>query len=181
MCSRRTALLLVLLLGAGASPAAAKVFHTKAEGLALAFPDADRVESQTLVLSDEQVKAVESRARSRLDSKLVTIHRGMKGEEVLGYAFLDVHTVRTLPEALLVVLTPEGSVRSLRVLAFHEPLEYKPRDRWYDQFQNKSLRDQLRLDRDIHGVVGATLSSRATTRGVRRALAFHEVLVREGR
>ena len=181
MCSRRLAFLLVLLLGAGAPPAAAKVFHTKAEALALAFPDADRVESETLVLNDEQIEAVESRARSRLDSKLVTIHRGIKGDEVLGYAFLDVHTVRSLPEALLVVLKPDGTVRSLRVLAFHEPLEYKPRDRWYQQFEDRSLREQLRLGRDIHGVVGATLSSRATTRAVRRALAFYEVLVRDGR
>ena len=79
------------------------------------------------------------------------------------------------------MLKPDGTVRSLRVLAFHEPLEYKPHDRWYQQFEDRSLREQLRLGRDIHGVVGATLSSRATTRGVRRALAFYEVLVRDGR
>jgi Na+-translocating ferredoxin:NAD+ oxidoreductase RnfG subunit len=34
---------------------------------------------------------------------------------------------------------------------------------------------------DIHAIVGATLSARAATRGVRRALALYEVLVRSGR
>ena len=37
---------------------------------------------------------------------------------VLGYAVIDVHNVRTLPEAFMVVLSPEGEVRSLRLLAF---------------------------------------------------------------
>jgi hypothetical protein len=90
------------------------------------------------------------------------------------------HTVRTLPEAFLVVLTPEGEVRSLRLLAFHEPTEYQPTERWYGQFERKSQQSTLRLGDDIHGIVGATLSARATTLGVRRALAFYEILVRSG-
>jgi hypothetical protein len=77
----------------------------------------------------------------------------------------------------MVVLTPEGSVRSVRVLAFHEPLDYLPSAGWYDQFDDKSLASPLRVGSDIHGVVGATLSTRATTLGVRRALAFYRVLV----
>ena len=38
----------------------------------------------------------------------------------------------------------------------------------------------LRVGGDVHGIVGATLSASATTRGVRRALAFYQVLIREG-
>jgi Na+-translocating ferredoxin:NAD+ oxidoreductase RnfG subunit len=71
-----------------------------------------------------------------------------------------------------------GSVRSVRVLAFTSPRLPLPNDRWYAQFDEKSLESPLRLGGDIHGVVGATLSARATTRGVRRALAFYQVLVR---
>ena len=57
----------------------------------------------------------------------------------------------------------------------------KPTSRWYRQFDNKSKEAQLRVGGDVHGVVGATLSARATTRGVRRALAFYEVLIQHGR
>ena len=66
---------------------------------------------------------------------------------------------------------------SIRMLAFHEPLEYKPIDRWYRQFDNTSIAQPLRVGHDIHGVVGATLSTHATTRGVRRALAYYQVLL----
>jgi hypothetical protein len=160
--------------------AEAKVYNSRSEALALAFPDADRIESEVFVLDAGQVATVERIAQSSLDSKLVKLHRAIKGDVVLGYAFIDMHTVRTLPEAFLVVLTPEGEVRSLRLLAFHEPTEYQPTERWYGQFERKSQQSTLRLGDDIHGIVGATLSARATTLGVRRALAFYEILVRSG-
>jgi hypothetical protein len=178
LCSRVLALLLVLVAQAVAGDAAAKVFHSRTEALELAFPDADRVEDQTYVLREDQVEAIESLSRCELETRLVKVYTGYRGRDVLGYAFIDIHNVRTLPEAFLVVLGPEGDVRTLRVLAFHEPLEYMPAERWYRQFEDKSLANHLRLGRDVHGIVGATLSAQATTRGVRRALAVYEVVVR---
>lgn len=157
-----------------------KVFFSQNEALEMAFPDAERVESETHVLRDDQVERIESLARGRLDSKLVKVYTGMRGGEVMGYALIDVHNVRTLPEAFLVVLSPAGDLKSLRVLAFHEPLDYLPTSRWYEQFEEKTLDQPLRLGGDVHGIVGATLSARATTRGVRRALAVYEVLIQSG-
>jgi len=154
-----------------------KVFYTQSEALELAFPDAEEVASNTFVLDDDQVERIESLAKCELDSKLVKIYTGIRDGRVLGYALIDVHNVRTLPEAFMIVLNPAGEVRSLRVLAFHEPLEYKPTRRWYTQFDNRSIEAPLRVGGDIHGVVGATLSAHATTRGVRRALAYYEVLL----
>jgi Na+-translocating ferredoxin:NAD+ oxidoreductase RnfG subunit len=156
-----------------------KVFFSRDEALGLAFPDADEVTSKTFVLNDAQVEEIEKLAKSKLESKLIQIHTGRRGGEVIGYAMIDIHNVRTLPEAFMVIMSPAGEVQSLRVLAFHEPLEYKPTDRWYRQFDDKSIDSPLRLGGDVHGVVGATLSARATTRGVRKALAFFEVLIQK--
>ena len=168
-----------LLIAVVAAPASAKVFHTQKEALALAFPDADRVERETFILDSSQAGRIEKLSRSRLESKLVTFYTAYKGEQVLGYAHIDVHTVRTLPEGFLVVLDPEGGVRSLRVLAFYEPLDYLPTERWYGQFEGKTGAAPLRVGHDVHGVVGATLSARAATQGVRRALAYYDVLIRD--
>ena len=177
MFSRSPAVAVLLLAAFVAANANAKVFYSQSEALALAFPDAEKVESNTFVLDDDQIERIESLAKCELDSKLVKIYTGMRDGKVLGYALIDVHNVRTLPEAFMVVLNPTGEVRSLRVLAFHEPLEYMPTNRWYSQFDNRSIDAPLRVGGDIHGVVGATLSTRATTRGVRRALAYYEVLL----
>lgn len=177
--SRRIAAL-AAALAVAAAPAGAQVFMTRQQALAWAFPDAERVDRQTFVLTDDQVRRIEERAHARLDSKLVTLYTGIRGTTVLGHAVIDVHTVRTLPEAFLVVLDPEGRVRRLRVLAFHEPAEYLPPDRWLAQFEGKDPQAPLRLQRDVHGIAGATLSSQAVTGGVRRAIALHEILVRQG-
>jgi len=131
------------------------------------------------VLDDARAHRIEELSRSQLDSRLVRVWRATKGGELLGFALIDVHDVRTLPEAFLVVLSPEGTLRSLRLLAFHEPPEYEPPERWYAQFGGKSLADPLRLGGDVHGIVGATLSAQATTQGVRRALAIYQVLLRK--
>jgi len=173
------ALLALALLGlAVAGPAGAKVFHSQQQALALAFPDADRIEKRTYILTSSETEQIESRARCAVESRLVTLHTGWKGDVLLGYAHIDVHTIRTKPEGLMVILDAAGQVRSVRVLAFHEPLDYMPTERWYRQFDGKGLEDGLRPGRDVHGIVGATLSVRTTTEAVRRALAYYEILIR---
>ena len=177
---RSSALAIVLTAGLLGVPgeAAAKVYLSKQEAIELAFPDADRVERKTLMLTRAQAEAIEKLALSRLGSRLITVYAGVKDGKRLGYALIDIHNVRTLPEAVMIVLSPSGEVRSLRMLAFHEPEEYRPSDRWLSQFEDEQLDPELRLHGKIHGIAGSTLSSRAVTSGVRRALALWEVMLK---
>lgn len=158
--------------------AAAKVFASQNQALAEAFPEATRIERDSRILRKAEAKRIEELTGEKLESRILVLHTAYQDDRVLGYAHIDVHNVRTQPEAFLVVLTPEGVVRSVRILAFHEPLDYLPTDRWYAQFDGKTRQDKLRVGRDVHGVVGATLSARAAADGVRRMLAFWEVLLR---
>ena len=155
----------------------ATVFYTQKEALALAFPEADRVEKETYILTSEELESIQKSARSRLTSRLVTLYTAWQGGERIGFAHIDVHTVRTKPEGFLVVLDGEGHVEQVVVLAFYEPLDYLPPQRWYDLFMGRSLEDKLRLGRDVDAITGATLSARAATEGVRRMLAYHRVLL----
>ncbi len=155
----------------------AKVFHTRQEAIALAFPEADRIEKETHILTSTQTQDLERIGRVKIETKLVTIFTAWRGDEVKGYAHIDVHTVRTHPAALMVVLTPAGAVRSVRILAFHEPLDYLPADKWYQQFAGKTRDDPLRVGGDVHGVVNATLSARSAADSVRRSLAYYAVLI----
>ena len=86
----------------------AKVFYAKDEALHLAFPDAERVEPRDFFLTAAQRTAIEGLAKSKLDSDLLTIYVGTRAGAVQGYALLDTHNVRTLPETFLVVLSPQG-------------------------------------------------------------------------
>jgi hypothetical protein len=161
-----------------ASPRAqAKVFYSKQEALRLAFPEAEDIEKRTFFLSDEQVKRVERLARSRPESKLATFYIGKKRGQIIGYAMIDIRNVRTLPEALMVVLSTEGEVVSTLILAFYEPPEYLPTDRWLEQFDQKTLTPDLWPGRDIAAITGATLTVNAVTRAVREILALYQVLI----
>jgi hypothetical protein len=173
------ALVLCLALVATPVAAGAKVFLSRKEAVATAFPGAERVEEKTWVLDDAQVSAIQSLARERLDSKLVTVYTGVRDGRIVGHALIDIHTVRTQPEAFLVVVDPEGVVRDVRMVAFYEPQEYLPSDRWLEQFRDEKLSQELHLQRKIHVIAGSTLSSRAVTGGVRRALALFEVLMQQ--
>lgn len=155
----------------------AKVFLSQEAALAEAFPSASRIDRHTHLLRKKDVAKIEAITHEEVRTRIVVIHTAYEADELLGYAHIDVHNVRTKPEALMIVLTPAGAVRSVRMLAFHEPLDYLPTDRWYEQFGGKTMRDGLRVGRDIHGVVGATLSAHAAVDGVRRMLAYWEVLL----
>jgi len=157
----------------------ATVLITVEEALELAFPDA-ATERQTLFLSDDQRSRVAEASGAEVSSSLATryVARGGDGA-VRGWAYLDTHRVRTLPETVIVVLDADGMVRRVEVVTFREPLEYMPRKGWYEQYEGQKLDDDLALKRDIRPVTGATLTARATTEAVRRVLALHAVVAEE--
>lgn len=185
--TRLISLVAALVLTSVAAPSLAEVFLSKQEALEMAFPGADAIDRESVALSDEQAAQVEKASQAALESRLVTLYKGVKDGEVLGYALIDVHMVRTLPEAFMVVLSKEGEVRSVRILAFYEPPEYRPSDRWLKQFEGRrvepgteSQASVLRLGKGIHGIAGSTLSARAVTGGVRRSMALYQLLVEPG-
>ncbi len=170
----------LLILGLGtllATGSGAEVFMSQREAIEQAFPEADAIEKRTIVIDDASAKAIEERARARLESRLLTVHTGVKDGKPMGYAFIDVHPVRTLPEAFLIVVSPDGRVQKLKLLAFYEPPEYAPSKRWLRLFDDRALDPKLSLGGEIHTIAGSTLSSRAVTDSVRRSLAAWEVLL----
>ena len=157
----------ILLLGAVlfstalARLAEAVVFYSRDEAMDLAFPEADRTTGRDFFLTQEQRRQIEDRARAKVESDFLTVYEGFEGERLLGYAILDTHVVRTLPETFLVVLGPDGHVDATYVLAFHEPLEYQPPERWLQLFHGKELADDLHVGRGIVGITGSTLTAHA--------------------
>jgi FMN-binding protein len=168
--------LILAVLAAGlAGDAGAKVFYAMEQALQSAFPDASTIEKETLFLSEPEVHQVESLARARLESRMIPVHVGKHDQKIVGYAMVDVHIVRTQPEAVLVVLEPNGAVASTVLLAFHESLDYLPPGRWLRQFDRKTLGPDLALGQEIAAITGATLSASGVTDSVRRALAVYQV------
>ena len=185
--TRNVSLCFAVVFWAGAalsllpSVATAKVFHSRQEAVKIAFPDADKVQSRAIVLTAEQKQQVESLAAVPLESKLVTVYTASKGPDILGYGFIETRIVRTLPGSFLVALSSTGEVKTVMAVAFHEPEDYLPTERWFKQFEQKSLSPELQVYKGIQGIAGATLSSQSVTNAVRKALAVHQLLLKESK
>jgi hypothetical protein len=162
-----------------AAPVAhAGVLLSQEAALKVAFPDAE-VEAHTVVLTEAQVSAVQTASGAHLDSKLFRYFTARRAGAVIGYGVIDTHVVRTLPEAFLAVLSPEGRIERVLLLAFHEPPEYQAPERWLAQFQGRDAASEgWRIGRDLHGLTGATLTAHAVADAVRKILALHAAVIR---
>lgn len=154
------------------------VYLSREDALKKAFPTATQVETVNLFLTPQEKAQITALTGTEPDSSVYSLYKGMAGGEVLGYAAIESGNVRTMPETLLVVLGNDGKVKFVEILAFFEPEEYKPNQRWLDQFKSRGLSPELRIGGDIAGITGATLSAQAITRQVRKSAALCGLLLR---
>lgn len=169
--------MLLLALTSTTLPTLSTVFYSKNEAMELAFGKDTQVEIQSLFPDEQQAANIEKLAKTKLGSGMLTFYVGKQQNKILGYAAIETITVRTKPETLMIVLTPEGELRNVTTLAFHEPPEYQPPERWFEQLYKKSLAD-MDFNKGIDGISGATLSTRADLDSVRKILAIFDVMIK---
>ncbi|MEZ0360800.1 MAG: FMN-binding protein [Hydrogenobacter sp.] len=159
-----------------ATDGTARDFKTPEQALKDAFPGA-KIEVKNLILSKDQLEKIERLSGMKLGTRLISWYIAKKGNNVIGYAYIDSHTVRTHPEVVLYTITPDGKIDLIEVLSFNEPLEYMPDENWLRLFRGKELTpESLRLRKDIPNMTGATLTSRAITDNTRKVLAMWKVI-----
>lgn len=151
---------------------------TREEALASAFPGA-AIESERVFLTRDQMTRAAKLSGREVPSALVARYVARLDGKVVGRAYVDTHVVRTKRESLLISLEPEGRVRRIDVTAFLEPREYQASEAWLDQYDDRPLEDDLRLQRAIRPIAGATLTALAANEAVRRVLAIDAVLAEE--
>ncbi|HSL22511.1 MAG TPA: FMN-binding protein [Vicinamibacterales bacterium] len=180
----RLLLLPALTLAVGAvalsagSARAGRSSMTRDEALAAAYPGATFRAEQVFLTAGQQRRA-ETICGAKVPSALVARYIATEDGRLVGRAYVDTHVVRTKRESLLVSLDAGGRVKRVDVTAFLEPSEYQASDAWLKQYRTRLLDDELRLDRAIRPIAGATLTANAATEAVRRVLAL-DLVLREG-
>jgi hypothetical protein len=171
----------VALVVMAAAPASARVLLTRDQAIAQIYGASARSATRTAYLTDEQVAAVRQAARAPFDAKRVTYYEISRGDTALGLAFVDQNVVRTQTETLFIALDATGAIRAIEVLAWNEPDDYRPPERWLARSAGKSDAATLEPGKSIPHLAGATLSGRAVAACGRRALALAALLTRGGR
>lgn len=170
----RAAALAAVLMSAPA--AGARMLMTQQQALDSAFPKGTTVVRQPLFLSPQQLQQAKKLSGVDFDDELFVRYLGKRGNDVVGYVYFDAHRVRTLPETLMIVVTPDAKVQRIEILSFNEPEDYFPKERWLEQFQGRKLDEDLSLRKKIRPMSGATLTGRAITNASRKVLAIHQVV-----
>jgi hypothetical protein len=173
---KKASLLLVLTLILTPVRIGAVVYSTREQALARVFPPPATVERRTFFPTPEQRERATRLAGSKVEASLIVAYVGKRGEERLGTAYFDTHPVRTLNETILVVVSPDGTLGPVEVVAFGEPEDYLPRASWLRLFAKRRLGPDLSVGRGLAHVSGATLTTQAIAAAVRRVLALHAVL-----
>jgi hypothetical protein len=170
------AILVAVLLSVSA--AAAQVLVRPEKAMSLAFPKA-KFSRTTLLVSEKERAAIARLAKVRADDVPgVTIAYVAKNEEtgtIEGFAFFDKHGVRSKYETLMVAVDLDGGMRRVEECAVAEPIQYKPAEPFYRQFDEKTLYD-LGAGKGVMRVTGATLTVEATLQCCRRILAARKIL-----
>lgn len=134
----------------------------------LMFPDADRLEAQTL--------APDTGGRP-LDLRVAR-----KGTAVLGYIVLDEVIGKYELIGYAVGVLTDGSIKQVEILTYRESHGGEIRlPAWRRQFAGKTATAPLRVGEDIANISGATLSCTHVTDGVRRIVTTLTAARRSGK
>ncbi len=170
--------MLVVALMFTANTGFATIFYSKNEAMELAFGKGAQIELLSLFPDDNELAKIQQLAKVKLEPGMFSFYVGKDKDKLLGYAAIETETVRTKPETLLIVLSPDGELSNIVTLAFHEPPEYQPPERWYSQLLHKALPD-LDFGKGVQGIAGATLSTRSALNSVRKVLGLYQVMIKD--
>ncbi len=155
-----TAIVAVLLAGVNAltkGPIADHAEKTKAEAIAKVMEGADNFETLEVPAGMEDVQEV-------LLAK--------KGDEVLGYCVQTATQGNDGLIGLMIGIDESGAVKRVSILSQKETMYVNKHGELIERFPGKSGSVALSQDGgDIQAISGATISSRAITKGVNSALA----------
>ncbi len=158
----------------GVKSASAQLFMSEAEALKIISPQTDWIED-TKVLDEQARTALMEQNRLRFPETTYRFQVASAGGQPVAFALTLDEIGKSEPITFTVGLDPSGKVTQVILLVFRESRGGEVRDkRFLRQFRGKSARDPIQVNRDILSYPGATLSSKAIARGVRRAIAlFH--------
>ncbi|WP_345969043.1 FMN-binding protein [Sulfurimonas sp. HSL1-6] len=166
--------LILLSVGAAAAPLISPI-----DAMQHAFGAQSEVTKKNTLLSSKQAAAVTKRAKLKLETKIYRFYTAVLDGKTVGYGVLVTRQVRQKDATVLYMITPEGTIRAIEIIAFNEPPEYMPQHPYLEQFRGKDANATLRVGKDIPTVSGATLSARNVTDGARLALALFETAIRK--
>ena len=158
-------------LAATAIPAPAEVYLTESQALGVILGDKAIVQREQKILDAELRRKLEQSSNLRFPESSFTFFIATQDAKPAKYAIVMNEIGKTEPITFMVGMNPEGKVTEVVIMEFRENRGWEVKEkRFLNQFRGKSTHNSIRVDEDIINYTGATLSSKAVARGVKKAL-----------
>ncbi|PJC48409.1 MAG: hypothetical protein CO035_03645 [Candidatus Omnitrophica bacterium CG_4_9_14_0_2_um_filter_42_8] len=158
----------------------AEAFYTVEEALKVILPEAQDIKEETKALSEEQKKSISSKAGVKFNPEFDNeyhIYIGQANGQATGYAFEDTVKGKWGPIHYMLAFDADGKIKDAIVLGLKERRGRPIKERKFlGQYIGKSISDPIKLNKDIKGIGGATISSRQMSSGIRKLVyVFNEL------
>ncbi|MDR4499118.1 MAG: FAD:protein FMN transferase [Candidatus Scalindua sp.] len=152
-----------------------QVFLTKEQALNQSFPDCDTIVYDEIILTEEEKIRLQKSLKRKIFEDSFIVYFGIKSGKVEGYAIITEEVGKFHPYTFIVSANPEGKIRHIAVLVYRESRGSEIMNkRFLHQFKGKSLKNPIRINRDIINITGATMSVVTMCTGVKKVLAVIE-------
>ncbi|HHT9145641.1 MAG TPA: FAD:protein FMN transferase [Candidatus Wunengus sp. YC61] len=149
-----------------------QAYLTEEQALALVFPECDEILTDEFVMSPEEKSSLEKLLSRRLYEDGFTAYIGKKKGAIQGYAIITEEIGKFHPFTFVVGVDMDGEITNIAVLVYRESRGGEiAKKRFLYQFLEKSLKNPIRINKDIINITGATMSVQYMCAGVRKVLA----------
>ncbi|GJQ58035.1 MAG: hypothetical protein D8M57_01415 [Candidatus Scalindua sp. AMX11] len=152
-----------------------QVFLTPEQALQQTFPDCDSIVYDEVIPTPEEINRLQKRLKRKIFEDHFTVYIGSRSGVVQGYAIITEEVGKFHPYTFIVSSNPEGEIRHIAVLIYRESRGGEIMNkRFLHQFKGKSLKNRIRINRDIINITGATMSVVTMCTGVKKVLGVIE-------
>lgn len=155
----------------------AETYSSEAEALKITIPGAVSFAANDKSLTQQQREGLQRTSGLVFREPMYKTFVGTDKEGgPAGYAFVMNEIGKEEFITFLVGVNPKGEAGEVVILEYRESRGAEVKDkRFMRQFRGKRSSDPIQVDRDIANYTGATLSSRAIARGVKKALLLADL------
>lgn len=163
---------------------------TEEQAMKEVFFSGAEIETETKTMTGDALKEIKKAMGGELvyhqegsesadvqSNKQVTFHFAKKDGERKGVAIIDEQPGKWGPVVFIIAMDIKGTIKAVRVMSYQE-VRGRPIARlaFMNQYRGKTVNSTLEVGRDIVGISGATISSRAATFSVKKALVLYNTL-----
>lgn len=161
-----------LCLVFGALSVSAETYLSQEQAVKIALPTASTVTTNVKELTSAQRDSFQHSSGLRFPEAQYNFFIGHAQDgKITGYAVIMNEIGKEEPITFIVGVSPEGKVGEVAVMEYRESRGSEVHEkRFTQQFKGKKNTDSIQVNRDIINYTGATLSSHAMARGVKKAL-----------